>query len=74
MGYERPSITSQDGSTFIDNTPELRSSVYLTVFVTVEPFVATGSCNTAHLECTELTAVTVSSMNKFNLKYGIQYS
>lgn len=64
LGYQRPSIqSSADGTTSIEL--EARSAVHLTLFVTLEPAIATNPVSTKQLECTELAAVMVCLLNVY---------
>lgn len=60
LGYTKPAITSPDVSVFVENIPEIRSSIHLTLFISLEPHVALPTVLTSNLECTELMGVTVN--------------
>lgn len=59
LGYTKPTVTSPDVSMYVENIPEIRSSIHLTLFISLEPCVSLPSVITSNLECTELADVTV---------------
>lgn len=60
LGYSRPSLDPTDGAVSIENVPEIRESVYLSLHINIEPQFELPNITTSCLECSELTEVKVS--------------
>lgn len=67
LGYAKQSVIWPDSS--VDRTPEIRSSVYLTISISLEPIFDPIELTTSNLECTELNDVKVTSyiFRSFNI-------
>ncbi|KAJ6629951.1 Coiled-coil and C2 domain-containing protein 2A [Pseudolycoriella hygida] len=55
LGYTKQTVIWPDSS--IERTPEIRSSIYLTISVSLEPLFDPVELTTSNLECTELANV-----------------
>lgn len=70
LGYFKQPIIWPDSS--VERVPENRSSVYLTISISLEPLFDPIELTTSNLECTELSDVKVTW--KYKIFSGIQCS
>lgn len=59
LGYSKQPVIWPDSS--VERVPEIRSSVYLTISISLEPLIDPVELTTTNLECTELSDVKVFS-------------
>lgn len=57
LGYSKQPVIWPDSS--VERVPEIRSSVYLTISISLEPLIDPVELTTSNLECTELSDVKV---------------
>lgn len=60
LGYAKAALSASGIAQQPVNVPQIRSSIYLTLFIHVEPAFAMPTMNPSFLECTEVNAVSVS--------------
>lgn len=59
LGYTRPSLDPTEGAIAIENVPEIRDVIYLSLYINIEPQFEIPFTTTTHLESSELKDVKV---------------
>ena len=60
LGYRKSSVSSPELlSTFTGTIPEAKDATYLTLFISIEPYVELQEFSTTNLECAELEVIKV---------------
>lgn len=72
LGYTKPSLDTDTDAITVENIPEIKKAVYLSLHITIEPLSEMHITTMSHLECSELRELKVS--NALVFKELILYS